>query len=257
MASEFVKNIEFFKISRIIYTDINKDGTKTGPNIKDTSNFSKLTKIPVVVSGGISSINDIKSIKENSSFFEENFKEVNHQNIAIQCNKRLEESEQFLEPLLEKADLKLLILDGLSDPHNVGACLRSAAAADVNAVIVPKNRSCHLTPTVRKISCGASELIPFVIVTNIVRTINLIKEKGVMVYGSDLQATKAHDEIEYAAKNALIIGSEDKGIRRLTRENCDELIKINMSDKMDSLNASVSAGILLFEISRQNKIKTQ
>ena len=200
---------------------------------------------------------NIKSIKENSSFFEENFKEVNHQNIAIQCNKRLEESEQFLEPLLEKADLKLLILDGLSDPHNVGACLRSAAAADVNAVIVPKNRSCHLTPTVRKISCGASELIPFVIVTNIVRTINLIKEKGVMVYGSDLQATKAHDEIEYAAKNALIIGSEDKGIRRLTRENCDELVKINMSDKMDSLNASVSAGILLFEISRQNKIKTQ
>ena len=145
----------------------------------------------------------------------------------------------------------------MSDPHNVGACLRSAAAADVNAVIVPKNRSCHLTPTVRKISCGASELIPFVIVTNIVRTINLIKEKGVMVYGSDLQATKAHDEIDYAAKNALIIGSENKGIRRLTRENCDELIKINMSDKMDSLNASVSAGILLFEISRQNKIKTQ
>ena len=145
----------------------------------------------------------------------------------------------------------------MSDPHNVGACLRSAAAADVNAVIVPKNRSCHLTPTVRKISCGASELIPFVIVTNIVRTINLIKEKGVMVYGSDLQATKAHDEIDYAAKNALIIGSENKGIRRLTRENCDELIKINMSDKMDSLNASVSAGILLFEISRQNKIKTR
>jgi 23S rRNA (guanosine2251-2'-O)-methyltransferase len=146
------------------------------------------------------------------------------------------------------------LLDGLSDPHNVGACLRSAAAADVDAVIVPKNRSCHLTPTVRKISCGASELIPFVVVTNMVRTINFLKDKGVMIYGSDLQATKTYDEVEYAHKNALIIGSEDKGIRRLTRENCDELVKIGMSKNMDSLNASVSAGILLFEISRQNKI---
>ena len=200
---------------------------------------------------------NIKVEKQNASFFDKNFEGINHQNVALRCNKRSEETENYLELILEKEEVKLLILDGLTDPHNVGACLRSAAAAMVDAVIVPKNRACHLTPTVRKIYCGASELIPFVIVTNIVRTINLIKEKGVMVYGSDLQATKAHDEIEYAAKNALIIGSEDKGIRRLTRENCDELIKINMSDKMDSLNASVSAGILLFEISRQNKIKTQ
>ena len=192
--------------------------------------------------------------KENPSFFEDNFIEQNHQNIAIKCNKRSEESENYLESILDKPRLKLLLLDGLSDPHNVGACLRSAAAADVDAVIVPKNRSCHLTPTVRKISCGASELIPFVVVTNMVRTINFLKDKGVMIYGSDLQATKTYDEVEYAQKNALIIGSEDKGIRRLTRENCDELVKIGMSKNMDSLNASVSAGILLFEISRQNKI---
>ena len=194
--------------------------------------------------------------KENLSFFDDNFKEQNHQNIAITCNKRSEESEHYLEYILDKPKLKLLLLEGLSDPHNVGACIRSAAASDVDAVIVPKNRSCHLTPTVRKISCGASELIPFVIVTNIVRTINLLKEKGVMIYGSDLQATKTYDEVEYAQKNALIIGSEDKGIRRLTRENCDELVKIGMSKNMDSLNASVSAGILLFEISRQNKINS-
>ena len=192
--------------------------------------------------------------KETTSFFEDKFREQNHQNIAIKCNKRSEESENYLESILDKPRLKLLLLDGLSDPHNVGACLRSAAAADVDAVIVPKNRSCHLTPTVRKISCGASELIPFVVVTNMVRTINFLKDKGVMIYGSDLQATKTYDEVEYAQKNALIIGSEDKGIRRLTRENCDELIKIGMPKSMDSLNASVSAGILLFEISRQNKI---
>ena len=195
--------------------------------------------------------------KKNSDFFDENFKDVNHQNIAIKCNKRSEESEQFLHTIIDRTELKILILDGISDPHNLGACLRSAAASDVDAVVVPKNKSCHLTPTVRKISCGASELIPFVIVTNIVRTINLLKENGVMVYGSDLQATNAHDEIEFTKKNALIIGSESKGIRRLTRENCDKLIKINMSEKMDSLNASVSAGILLFEISRQNKINAK
>ena len=195
--------------------------------------------------------------KKNSDFFDENFKDVNHQNIAIKCNKRSEESEQFLHTIIDRTELKILILDGISDPHNLGACLRSAAASDVDAVVVPKNKSCHLTPTVRKISCGASELIPFVIVTNIVRTINLLKENGVMVYGSDLQATNAHDEIEFTKKNALIIGSESKGIRRLTRENCDKLIKIHMSEKMDSLNASVSAGILLFEISRQNKINAK
>ena len=200
--------------------------------------------------------NNITVLKKSSSFFEENFQDINHQNIAIRCNKRSEESEQFLNNIINKDNLKILILDGISDPHNVGACLRSAAAFDVDAVIVPKNRSCHLTPTVRKISCGASELIPFVIVTNIVRTINLLKENGVMVFGSDVQAKKEHDQVEFAKKNALIIGSEDKGMRRLTKENCDELIKIHMSDKMDSLNASVSAGILLFEIGRQNKINS-
>lgn len=199
---------------------------------------------------------NIKVEKQNASFFDRNFEGINHQNVALRCNKRSEETENYLELILEKDEVKLLILDGLTDPHNVGACLRSAAAAMVDAVIVPKNRACHLTPTVRKISCGASELIPFIVVTNLVRTITLIKEKGILVYGSDLQATKFHDEVVYSKRNALIVGSEDKGIRRLTRENCDELIKIDMSDNMDSLNASVSTGILLFEISRQNKIKS-
>ena len=201
-----------------------------------------------------SNIHMIEVIKEKTSFFEDNFKEINHQNIAIVCNKRSEESEDFLESILKNENIKILILEGLTDPHNVGACLRSAAGCDVDAVIVPKNRSCHLTPMVRKISCGASELIPFVVVTNIVRTINKLQDCGVRVYGSDLQANASHDQVKYSKKFALVIGSEDKGIRRLTRENCDELIKIDMSQKMDSLNASVSTGILLFEIARQNKI---
>ena len=201
-----------------------------------------------------SNIHMIEVIKEKTSFFEDNFKEINHQNIAVVCNKRSEESEDFLESILKKENIKILILEGLTDPHNVGACLRSSAGADIDAVIVPKNLSCHLTPTVRKISCGASELIPFVVVTNIVRTINKLQDCGVRVYGSDLQANASHDQVKYSKKFALVICSEDKGIRRLTRENCDELIKIDMSQKIDSLNASVSTGILLFEIARQNKI---
>jgi len=196
--------------------------------------------------------NKIEIIKEKSSFFEDNFEGINHQNAAVICNKRSEESEQFLDPILNKDEVKILILEGLTDPHNVGACLRSAAGAGVDAVIVPKNRSCHLTPTVRKISCGASELIPFVVVTNIVRTINKLKDAGVMIYGTNTEAPKSYNDVTYSDKSALIIGSEDKGIRRLTRENCDELIKIKMSEKMDSLNASVSAGIMLFEIKKQN-----
>ena len=196
--------------------------------------------------------NKIKITKKDPEFFEKEFQDINHQSIAVTCNKRLEESEAFIQSIIARPNLTFLILDGLLDPHNVGACLRSAAAADVDAVIVPKNRSCHLTSTVRKISCGASELIPFVIVTNIVRTINNLQEMGVAVYGSDLKASLGHNEINYPKKMALIIGSENKGIRRLTRENCDELIKIKMSEKMDSLNASVSAGIMLFEIKKQN-----
>ena len=197
--------------------------------------------------------NGIEVVLQNSSFFQKNFSEMNHQSVAIICHKRLEENENFLENLFEKKNLLLLILEHITDPHNVGACIRTAAAAGVDAIIVPKNRSCHLTPTVRKISSGGAELIPFVVVTNIVRTINKLQDCGVRVYGSDLQANASHDEVKYSKKFALVIGSEDKGIRRLTRENCDELIKINMSQKMDSLNASVSTGILLFEISRQNK----
>ena len=192
--------------------------------------------------------------EKGKDFFEENFKDVNHQNIALSCNKRSEETEVFLEKLINKKELRLLILDGISDPHNLGACLRSAAAASVDAVIVPKNRSCHLTPTVRRISSGASELIPFVIVTNLVRTIDLLRTNGVRVYGSDLEDSKAYDEVIYERKLALIIGSEGKGIRRLTRENCDELITIRMSEKVESLNASVSTGIMLFEIVRQSNL---
>ena len=192
--------------------------------------------------------NNIEVVLQDSSFFQKNFSEMNHQSVAIVCYKRLEENENYLESLFEKDNLLLLILEHITDPHNVGACIRTAAAAGVDAVIVPKNRSCHLTPTVRKISSGGAELIPFVVVTNIVRTINKLKSAGVMIYGTDMKASKLHNEITYGDKSALIIGSEDKGLKRLTLENCDEIIKVNMPGRIESLNASVSTGIMLFQM---------
>ncbi len=195
--------------------------------------------------------NNIEVVLQDSSFFQKNFSEMNHQSVAIICHKRLEENENFLENLFEKDNLLLLILEHITDPHNVGACIRTAAAAGVDAVIVPKNRSCHLTPTVRKISSGGAELIPFVVVTNIVRTINKLQSAGVMIYGTDMKASKLHNEITYGDKSALIIGSEDKGLKRLTLENCDEIIKVKMPGRIESLNASVSTGIMLFQIINQ------
>ena len=195
--------------------------------------------------------NNIEVVLQDSSFFQKNFSEMNHQSVAIICHKRLEENENFLENLFEKKNLLLLILEHITDPHNVGACIRTAAAAGVDAIIVPKNRSCHLTPTVRKISSGGAELIPFVVVTNIVRTINKLQSEGVVIYGTDMKASKLHNEITYGDKSALIIGSEDKGLKRLTLENCDEIIKVNMPGRIESLNASVSAGIMLFQMINQ------
>ena len=195
--------------------------------------------------------NNIEVVLQDLSFFQKNFSEMNHQSVAIICHKRLEENENFLENLFEKKNLLLLILEHITDPHNVGACIRTAAAAGVDAIIVPKNRSCHLTPTVRKISSGGAELIPFVVVTNIVRTINKLQSEGVMIYGTDMKASKLHNEITYGDKSALIIGSEDKGLKRLTLENCDEIIKVNMPGRIESLNASVSTGIMLFQMINQ------
>ena len=196
--------------------------------------------------------NHIEKILEDDKFFEHNFSDQSHQGVAILCNKRLEENETFLEKLLEKENLLILILDHLTDPHNVGAFLRSAAAAGADAVIVPKNRSCHLTPTVRKISSGGSELMPFIVVTNLNRTIERISDSGIKVIGAAADTGQNHTEIDMKGSAAFIIGSEDKGLKRLTAEKCDTLAAIDMPGGIESLNASVTAGIILFEYVRQN-----
>ena len=193
----------------------------------------------------------VKVSLEDKDFFSIYCQDRNHQGLALLCNKRKAEDESLLEELLKKDSLLLLILDHVTDPHNVGACLRSAAAANVDAVIVPKNRSCHLTPTVRKISSGGSELIPFVIVTNLVRTLKKMKLTGVEIIGTEKSASENYKDISLDKKNALVIGSENRGLRKLTAENCDRLIRIDMPGPMESLNASVACGILLFEFIRK------
>ncbi len=145
----------------------------------------------------------------------------------------------------------LLLLDEIEDPHNLGAILRSADAAGVHGVVIPKNRAAEVNATVVKASAGAAEHIPTVKVTNLNETIRELKEGNVWVVGTDGEASKNFYEYDYKSPVAIVIGNEGRGLRRLVAENCDELVKIPMAGKMSSLNASVAAALLLFEVIRQ------
>jgi 23S rRNA (guanosine2251-2'-O)-methyltransferase len=145
----------------------------------------------------------------------------------------------------------LLILDGIQDPHNFGACLRSANAAGVDAVIVPRDRSAPLNATVRKVACGAAESLPVVRVTNLARTLRAIRDAGIWVYGAAGEAEAALYDSDLTGPLALVLGGEGRGLRRLTREHCDGLLSIPMAGSVGSLNVSVAAGIFLFEARRQ------
>ncbi len=161
-------------------------------------------------------------------------------------------SEQSLFELAEnKTDLLLLILDGVTDPHNLGACLRTADAAGVDAVIVPKDKSASLTPVARKVACGAAEHVPLIKVTNLARFLKQLKEHHVWIVGTAGEAEGDIYSNKFVGATALVMGAEGDGMRRLTKENCDELIKIPMAGSVSSLNVSVATGVCLFEIVRQ------
>lgn len=152
---------------------------------------------------------------------------------------------------LKTRDAFFLVLDGVTDPHNLGACLRNADAAGVQAVIVPKDNAVGLTPVVRKVAVGAAESVPLIQVTNLSRTLKHIQGKGVWVIGTAGEAEQIIYDCKLEGPIALVMGAEDKGMRRLTRETCDELVKLPMSGSVSSLNVSVASGICLFEIVRQ------
>ncbi len=178
--------------------------------------------------------------------------EEHHQGVVVVCRSREVLSEPELLTLvmsLEKAFL--LVVDGVTDPHNLGAILRSADAAGVDAVIVPKNGSVGLTPVVRKVASGAAETIAFCPVTNLARTLSELKSMGIWFYGTADAAESDYTSVDYSGSVGVIVGSEGKGLRRLTKEACDGLISIPMAGTVSSLNVSVATGICLFEVVRQ------
>lgn len=177
-----------------------------------------------------------------------------HQGVAALCKPiKLEKTEGFLTELIQNLDHPpfLLILDGVTDPHNLGACLRSAEAAGVDAVIVPKDKSALMTPVVRKVACGAAEIIPFIAVTNLSRCLQNLQKLGIWILGTAGEAEQNLYQADLKGPLALVLGSEGKGMRRLTRENCDSLLSIPLAGEVSSLNVSVSAGVCLFEAVRQ------
>lgn len=178
-----------------------------------------------------------------------------HQGVVAQVGKSQEWSEADLLALLDGADKPpfLLVLDGVTDPHNLGACLRTADAVGVQAVIVPKDKSASLTPTARKVACGAAETVPLVRVTNLARTLRELQERGVWLIGTAGEADSSLYQADFRGPVALVMGAEGKGMRRLTREHCDLLINIPMLGHVDSLNVSVATGVCLYEALRQRQ----
>ena len=155
-------------------------------------------------------------------------------------------------PKLAEHDLASL-LDGVTDPHNLGACLRSADAAGVHAVIVPRDKATGLTSIVRKVACGAAEVVPLIQVTNLARTLRELQERGVWIVGTAGEADHDLYQAKLTGPMALVMGAEGKGMRRLTREHCDELVSIPMAGAVSSLNVSVASGVCLFEAVRQRR----
>jgi 23S rRNA (guanosine2251-2'-O)-methyltransferase len=181
--------------------------------------------------------------------------EGNHQGALALCdvNYGVRSEKQLvaaLDELSERAPL-ILVLDGITDPHNFGACLRSADAAGVDAVIVPKDKSAPLNATVRKVACGAAETVPVYAVTNLARALEALKQRGIWLAGLAGEATVSLSQQDLTGPLALVMGSEGEGLRRLTREACDYLISIPMAGSVSSLNVSVATGVTLFEAVRQ------
>jgi 23S rRNA (guanosine2251-2'-O)-methyltransferase len=165
---------------------------------------------------------------------------------------RVSEAE-FFESLPSIDCPFILVLDGIQDPHNLGACLRSADAAGVHAVIAPKDKAVPLTETVRRVACGAAEHTPFVQVTNLARAMKKLQDAGLWLVGTADEAEQLLYDIDLKGPLAIVLGAEEKGVRRLTRENCDFLARIPMTGAVECLNVSVATGVCLFEAVRQRQ----
>ncbi|ELB2782652.1 23S rRNA (guanosine(2251)-2'-O)-methyltransferase RlmB [Vibrio sp. 811] len=177
---------------------------------------------------------------------------ANHQGIIARVKPAKLLNENDIDDILAQHESPLLlVLDGVTDPHNLGACLRNADAAGAAAIIVPKDRSAPMNATVSKVACGAAEVVPLIRVTNLARTMRTLQEQGIWFVGTAGEATHDIYQAKLTGPLAIVMGAEGDGMRRLTRETCDDLIKIPMAGSVSSLNVSVASGICLFEAVRQ------
>jgi 23S rRNA (guanosine2251-2'-O)-methyltransferase len=181
--------------------------------------------------------------------------EGKHQGIVAKARMVQTYTEDFLLELLDSLTepVFLLILDRVQDPHNLGACFRTADAAGVHAIIVPKDQAVGLTPVVCKVASGATETVPFIQVTNLVQTMKKLQERGVWLAGAAEEAETNLYDANLSGPIAVVMGAEGKGLRRLTKEYCDYLLHIPMAGSVSSLNVSVATGVFLFEVVRQRK----
>ena len=178
--------------------------------------------------------------------------DVVHQGVAADITPLPPWTEDDLLTALQGARAPLILaLDGVQDPHNLGACLRTADACGALAVIVPRDRAAQLTPTVRKVAAGAAETTPVVAVTNLVRALKLLKHAGLWSVGADSAADRPADAVDLKGPVVLVLGAEGAGLRQLTRQNCDFLVRLPQLGAVESLNVSVAAGMLLYEAARQ------
>ena len=178
-----------------------------------------------------------------------------HQGVVAQAQPL--DMPQFIEDVLEGLEEPplLLILDGVQDPHNLGACLRVADGAGAHAVIAPKDRSVGLTTAAIKVASGAAETVPYIVVTNLARTMRDLKDRNIWLVGTDDQAPKTIYEEKLEGPMGLVMGAEGEGLRRLTRENCDLLVSIPMRGSVESLNVSVASGVCLYEARRRRNTR--
>lgn len=179
--------------------------------------------------------------------------QAKHQGAVVSMSPAKHYDERFLYQRLAslEVDPLVLVLDGVTDPHNLGACLRCADAAGVHAVVIPKDKSASLNDVARKVACGAAETVPLIRVTNLARTLKKLQELGLWVAGADGSAEYTLYEQQLTGPRVIVMGAEGTGMRRLTRETCDELVSIPMHGAVSSLNVSVATGVVLFEVQRQ------
>ena len=180
-----------------------------------------------------------------------------HQGVAarVQAVEGVRTLDELLDDLQEQGTVPLLlVLDGVTDPHNLGACLRVADGAGAHAVIAPKDHAAGINATVAKVASGAAETVPYFMVTNLARTLGELKERGIWVVGAADDAEQTLYDVDLAMATALVLGAEGPGMRQLTRKTCDALVRIPMMGAVESLNVSVASGVCLYEARRQRGV---